>query len=555
MDILKKLTYFIFLLFIIVIIFFNYTIGSVPITRFGHDVPILLDGGWRVFSGQIPHSDFNSPIGFFQFLILSIAIKISGNTPNSLGLSDSLFFLISTLLCFYLTNKKLPVLYSLIFSMCIGIFSISPNAIGLHYSELTYAGRYNRIGFVMITLLAFNLFSNEPNAIKLNIIKPIISGFILAILFYTKINYFILGISLLILGIILHQSYNIYKIIIATSVIFILFISIYFNINFFNLLENYFHPVLNRINVLNAQLLYNYLLVIYTPFIILILSCTSLIYFIRNKTKGDRFSLNKFFIVSISIILSSLLLSLSSTAPFINFENPLFFLPFILLVNYIFVEAGCINNYLYLINNLSSKKYNLYINGSIFLIFIIVILVSSTPNNIKSFIYAYNNHKPINSMFIYEKFENTNLSGLIITNGGGNDQFEDELPYGKVVFDGIELLKRQNISTNNIIFVANFSNPFNFALSLKPNSPDNLYWSEDNGYIDSDKLFNNVDYILWFKLTDRLIELYKNNKIDTNREMKLRYFDYINNKYDIVDQNKSWFLYKRKISLIKKKEF
>ena len=361
MEILKKSIYIIFLIYIISIILFNYVIGSIPITRFGHDLPILLDGGWRVYSGQIPHSDFNSALGFFPFLILSIAIHISGNTPNALGLSDSFIFLISTLLSFYITNRKLPLLYSIVFAMCLGIFSISPNAIGLHYSELTYAGRYNRIGFVMITLLAFNLFSNESNGLKVSKLKQIITGFILTVLFYTKINYFILGVGFLLLGIIIFNSYKKYSITIISAVISILITSNYFNINLLNLMENYFYPFLNRINGISNHIIYSYLTVIYKPSIILLLSCLILLFLIKNKENNGRISIYKLLVILISVVLSSILLSVSSTAPFINFENLLFFLPFILLVNYICIEEGSKNNCLYLINNFANEKYKFYL--------------------------------------------------------------------------------------------------------------------------------------------------------------------------------------------------
>ena len=41
-----------------------------PINVFHNDALMLLDDGWRVLNGQVPHRDFNSPLGPLEFLII-----------------------------------------------------------------------------------------------------------------------------------------------------------------------------------------------------------------------------------------------------------------------------------------------------------------------------------------------------------------------------------------------------------------------------------------------------------------------------------------------------
>jgi hypothetical protein len=545
MKIIKIAIYSIFFLYIASVVTFNYLMGSIPNTRFGHDLPLLLDGGWRVYSGQIPHTDFNSAIGFFPFLILSIAIHIVGNVPNALGLSDSLIFIFVSLLAIYLTNKKLPLMYSIIFTICIGLFAIAPNAIGLDYNELTYAGRYNRIGFAMITLLAFDLFTVNFKDDKVYILNTIILGVILSILFYTKINYFLLGLGYLLLSQLIYKKYKNNFCILFFTLLIIFIVALAFKINLLNLLNNYFYPIINRFDNLRFDIIFKYIKVLYIPLIIQLASYAALIFIYKKLIYLKSKEITKIILISIVIIITSLLLSITSTAPFSNFENILFHLPLILLLNYIFVNNCNSKNYFYIINYSSNHNKLILINGLFFIILLLNIYFSSIPNNMKSFIFSSNKLSSNVALFSYERLVNSNLDGIIITNGGGNNQFEDELPYGKVVAYGIDLLNRQNLSKNNVIFVANFTNPFNFGLSLKPNTPDNLYWSDDNDYIDSDKLFKHVDYVLWFKLTDRLIELYKNNRIDLNREMKNRYFNDIKKDFHVVDKNEAWYLYKK----------
>ena len=39
------------------------SVGAIPIERFGHDVVYMLDWGWRIHNGQIPHNDIPSLVG------------------------------------------------------------------------------------------------------------------------------------------------------------------------------------------------------------------------------------------------------------------------------------------------------------------------------------------------------------------------------------------------------------------------------------------------------------------------------------------------------------
>src|SRR5271168_4199303 len=53
-------------------------LGAPPIRDGAWDIIMLLNGGWRVFSGQIPHVDYHNPIGSLTYLLIAFGMKVAG---------------------------------------------------------------------------------------------------------------------------------------------------------------------------------------------------------------------------------------------------------------------------------------------------------------------------------------------------------------------------------------------------------------------------------------------------------------------------------------------
>src|SRR5579871_2167564 len=59
-----------------------------PINCWASDVPILLDGGWRIFNGQMPYRDFYLALGPIDYSLIALGMSITNATPQSIAVGN-----------------------------------------------------------------------------------------------------------------------------------------------------------------------------------------------------------------------------------------------------------------------------------------------------------------------------------------------------------------------------------------------------------------------------------------------------------------------------------
>src|SRR6185369_16653059 len=66
-------------------------VGIAPLRLFEHDTFFLLDNGYRVAQGQIPHRDFSSAWGPTTFLIEAAGLRLARMRPAGVGYASAWF--------------------------------------------------------------------------------------------------------------------------------------------------------------------------------------------------------------------------------------------------------------------------------------------------------------------------------------------------------------------------------------------------------------------------------------------------------------------------------
>ena len=87
---LDRLYCFILILIVAVISILMVFFGPAPM-KAPWDVFCLLDGGWRIISGHIPHVDYYNPIGPLTYLLIAAGMKIGIPSLASLVYGNLLF--------------------------------------------------------------------------------------------------------------------------------------------------------------------------------------------------------------------------------------------------------------------------------------------------------------------------------------------------------------------------------------------------------------------------------------------------------------------------------
>lgn len=161
------------------------------------DVFILLDGGYRITEGQIPHADFSTPVGPLVYGLVASGMGLQ-DVPSlaAVGYGNLLFLVIATLLAALVTRRRLPALYAAGFTAFIAVIVVSVRPLGYSPSITTYAMLYNRYGWVLYaTLLVLVLLRPAGVQTARSLAgHGLLLGGLLGLLFFTKISFFVVGV-------------------------------------------------------------------------------------------------------------------------------------------------------------------------------------------------------------------------------------------------------------------------------------------------------------------------------------------------------------------------
>jgi hypothetical protein len=81
-------------------------VGAPCMTGFAWDVPMLLDGAWRIHSGQVPHVDFFSHLGPLPFYVTYVGMLIRGACVAAVSCGNVLLSLSVVLIGWFALRKR-----------------------------------------------------------------------------------------------------------------------------------------------------------------------------------------------------------------------------------------------------------------------------------------------------------------------------------------------------------------------------------------------------------------------------------------------------------------
>lgn len=168
-------------------------IGPAPIDG-PWDVFTLLNGGYRIYEGQAPSTDFSNPIGPLVYGLTSLGMHLQ-HSPSLAAVTygQAIFLALASALAWMVAWKRLPALYAAAFTVFVALLAVSDRPLGFPTWALTYAMLYNRDGWLLYStlLLLVLLGRREPPTKHSRVVDGFLMGLILGLLFYDKITFFL----------------------------------------------------------------------------------------------------------------------------------------------------------------------------------------------------------------------------------------------------------------------------------------------------------------------------------------------------------------------------
>lgn len=163
------------------------------------DAFAMLDGGWRVISGQRPHVDFYSGLGPVSYLMAAAGMVIANGNSAGLAYGQALFGCLAGLWCYLLCRWRVRDVAAILACVVVVLMAIVPTVMGDSPSSTNPGTTYNRYGYALVALLLIEGAAGcEPNGRKRETWGGISTGLVLGILLFLKISFFMAAAGLMI---------------------------------------------------------------------------------------------------------------------------------------------------------------------------------------------------------------------------------------------------------------------------------------------------------------------------------------------------------------------
>ena len=151
--------------------------------------------------GQIPHVDFENPIGVLAYGLVEAGMALGG--ADSLGLNWAGFLVLALggVWASWAAFTRLEPWLACAFVIFIALICVATRPLGYDPANHSYAMFYNRIGWVFLSILAVHAFFARASATpRQETLDAAALGVLLGLLFYTKITFALCGVAAVVLA-------------------------------------------------------------------------------------------------------------------------------------------------------------------------------------------------------------------------------------------------------------------------------------------------------------------------------------------------------------------
>jgi hypothetical protein len=186
----------------------SFTAGPAPQLVFGHDIIAILDGAYKMHWGQIPSTDWYSPLGVLAYAPTWVMSYITSSYVKAYHLSQLALAILLFPLLFLACKNTFSVVLGPISLLYTFVLLLSPRLCHFSSESLTYSCGYNRLGAALIALALIILYNNINGNLKLQKLNAVSVGIIVSLLLLLKISFGLIGLGVVVYVITLRKDYK-----------------------------------------------------------------------------------------------------------------------------------------------------------------------------------------------------------------------------------------------------------------------------------------------------------------------------------------------------------
>jgi hypothetical protein len=463
----------------------------------------MLDGAWRVINGQRPHLDFYTGLGPVTYLITAAGVIIAKGNAAGLAYGQALFGCVAGLWAYLLCERRMRSVATILVSVIVVLMAIVPTTIGDIPAGITPATTYNRCGYALVALLMIEALSARRSGRERDeFIGGLSTGLALGILLFLKISFFMgAGFLLLALAPVRKQTRERWYGIAAALGITVLAFAWYLRFDL-AAVYNDLRTVAHTKRVIVGGYLLKDVIVSACPFLLF----TQLI----SRTAASRWDRNAIQLAGLGVCLVGFFLLLTSWQ---FYALPLNSIMAILLLDRTVPESAPVTP-------VPGLRFSILLLGSFFAL----IYIGSEAAGLN---YA-----------LSQKLNQTPHTGFTAPAlAGFNSTVERD--YVEYVNEGCNLLQLHRRPQDTVLSL-NFTNPFSFALGMKPPSQGTTWLQYRNDFDDhgppAERIFGDASLVM-------LPKLFSDGTLpDTVPRI---YGPYLKQHYAVAAESPNWWLYRQ----------
>jgi hypothetical protein len=166
------------------------------------DLAGLLEGGWRVYQGLVPHIDFHEPVGQLNFWLIAAGLRWAGHAPQAFLAGEMVVLAAIFMAAVWAAVRRLPLMAAVVFVLFTCLLVLLPANVGARLGDYSFAMSYNRYGWSAICVLAVLLFVPPRQPSRWCSWDAAVGAALVAAMFYSKITYFLAGEAAIVLALV-----------------------------------------------------------------------------------------------------------------------------------------------------------------------------------------------------------------------------------------------------------------------------------------------------------------------------------------------------------------
>lgn len=533
---LEKLRQLCFWLIVAVVPVLLWVAGPWIVNLYGHDVLVLLDGGWRVLNGQKPHLDFSTGLGPMMPMLVATGMLLTDGSATALAYLESAMFLVFAIWAWAVTGARMQSTERLMAVAVVAFLAAGAYPLGWTRSYVSYAMVYNRYGYALLGIIILVLLQipRRPSSNRADIALYGSAGIALGLLCFLKLNFFLVGLAVLGVAFVLRfcNARHVLSIIAGWVVTFLLFLA-FLNFRLDKILADITMVLKARTEAVTRELIKETIRgtisdVGVVLLVLLVLPSGP----VRRQLAGRLTDLQILSVTGI-VYAGSLLLNLT------NAQKPS--VPLLSLLAIILLNQGRLA---------AQERYTglplLLRAAAVFASFVFLVMPTSGRDAISAVEASVRAIRSDNSGVV--RFEAAHVRPLRLMNdpmpypcpGRPDPPYEGPL-YTKRVNDGVDLL-RKNSSESEAVLTFELANPFNYNLRRHPPVGDSLWWHykyafSKASHLPPDRVFSRVGVVM----------VPKNSGMpETTEGLKEVYGLALDRDYVARAESNEWILYKRR---------